>query len=139
MEIKCEGRRQAFQKIKKSPTKAVGQLEIDRRLRKVVKGINLEKKADKEGFVTAADKGKGIRIRISKTKQKRTSFYNAKLVIDEKCDDRFRMDSDDESSSSLMESESRGGYFSNSHLLRGESSKRRETDRPTLFHKTIWI
>ncbi|KAK0600029.1 hypothetical protein LWI29_010848 [Acer saccharum] len=105
----CEGRRQAFQKIKKSPTKAVGQLEIDRRLRKVVKGINLEKKADKEGFVTAADKGKGIRIRISKTKQKLTSFYNAKLVIDEKCDDRFRMDSDAESSSSLMESESRGG------------------------------
>ncbi|TXG65131.1 hypothetical protein EZV62_006406 [Acer yangbiense] len=74
--------------IKKSPTKAVGQLEIDRRLRKVVKGINLEKKADKEGFVTAADKGKG-----------------------------FRMDSDDESSSSLMESESRAGHQYNLEVL----------------------
>ncbi|KAK1578830.1 hypothetical protein Q3G72_033438 [Acer saccharum] len=126
-----EETRQVCQKLKKAPTRAAGQScndkeeDRDKRLRKVVKGFHprnhLEKCVGIKRLVSAADKGKGIRIRFSKTKPKLPSFYNAKLVIDKKHVGRAVVDSEDETSSSLFKSS--GGHFPNINLLKGESSR----------------
>ncbi|KAK0597386.1 hypothetical protein LWI29_024790 [Acer saccharum] len=83
-------------------------------LRKEVKGFyskaNKDKVAEKVCFSPAKDKGKRSRIRNPKVKPKFASFCNAKLVIDKKGGDVYRLDSDNKSSSSLLATEMAMGW-----------------------------